>query len=187
MLKSLAAAGHTVFVSSHLMSEMAQTATRLVVIGRGRLIAYTTVEGSSPAPQPVPSSSVRRRRRVFDDHGPRARVLWAPGRDRAGQHPGNPHVRLMADLHLCGRRLGSAMTWRGLSAGRRLVRATGSLALLMSLLGAKLGANVGRRRATSGHIGPESWQLNGTLGDSWPCIATGPACMACKRSGVRIP
>jgi ABC-2 type transport system ATP-binding protein len=44
MLKDLAAAGHTVFVSSHLMSEMAQTATRLVVIGRGRLIADTTVE-----------------------------------------------------------------------------------------------------------------------------------------------
>jgi ABC-2 type transport system ATP-binding protein len=43
MLKQLAADGHTVFVSSHLMSEMAQTATRLVVIGRGRLIADTTV------------------------------------------------------------------------------------------------------------------------------------------------
>jgi ABC-2 type transport system ATP-binding protein len=37
--------GRTVFVSSHLMSEMAQTATRLVVIGRGRLIADTTVAG----------------------------------------------------------------------------------------------------------------------------------------------
>ena len=44
MLKDLAANGHTVFVSSHLMSEMAQTATRLVVIGRGRLIADTTVD-----------------------------------------------------------------------------------------------------------------------------------------------
>lgn len=44
MLKGLAAEGHTVFVSSHLMSEMAQTATRLVVIGRGRLIADTTVD-----------------------------------------------------------------------------------------------------------------------------------------------
>ncbi|HEY0168476.1 MAG TPA: ATP-binding cassette domain-containing protein [Jatrophihabitans sp.] len=43
MLKALAADGHTVFVSSHLMSEMALTATRLVVIGRGRLIADTTV------------------------------------------------------------------------------------------------------------------------------------------------
>ena len=44
LLKALAADGHTVFVSSHLMSEMALTATRLVVIGRGRLIADTTVE-----------------------------------------------------------------------------------------------------------------------------------------------
>ena len=43
MLQDLAADGHTVFVSSHLMSEMAQTATRLVVIGRGRLLADTTV------------------------------------------------------------------------------------------------------------------------------------------------
>jgi ABC-2 type transport system ATP-binding protein len=43
MLKSLATDGHTVFVSSHLMSEMAQTATRLVVIGRGKLMADTTV------------------------------------------------------------------------------------------------------------------------------------------------
>jgi ABC-2 type transport system ATP-binding protein len=43
LLKALAAEGHTVFVSSHLMSEMALTATRLVVIGRGRLIADTTV------------------------------------------------------------------------------------------------------------------------------------------------
>ncbi len=43
-LKALAADGRTVFVSSHLMSEMAQTATRLIVVGRGRLIADTTVE-----------------------------------------------------------------------------------------------------------------------------------------------
>jgi ABC-2 type transport system ATP-binding protein len=44
LLKGLAAQGRTVFVSSHLMSEMALTAARLVVIGRGRLIADTTVE-----------------------------------------------------------------------------------------------------------------------------------------------
>jgi ABC-2 type transport system ATP-binding protein len=44
LLKGLAAEGRTVFVSSHLMSEMALTAARLVVIGRGRLIADTTVE-----------------------------------------------------------------------------------------------------------------------------------------------
>src|SRR5205085_1445953 len=44
LLKSLAAEGRTVLVSSHLMSEMALTAEHLVVIGRGRLIADTSVE-----------------------------------------------------------------------------------------------------------------------------------------------
>jgi len=44
LLKSLAAEGRTVFVSSHLMAEMALTADQLIVIGRGRLIADTSVE-----------------------------------------------------------------------------------------------------------------------------------------------
>ena len=39
LLRSLAAEGRTVFVSSHLMSEMALTANHLVIIGRGKLIA----------------------------------------------------------------------------------------------------------------------------------------------------
>ncbi|MGE0215488.1 ABC transporter ATP-binding protein [Mycolicibacterium sp.] len=43
LMRSLAAEGRTVFVSSHLLSEMANTADHLVVIGRGRLIAATTV------------------------------------------------------------------------------------------------------------------------------------------------
>ena len=43
-LKGLAAEGRTIFVSSHLMSEMAQTADHLIVIGRGKLIADTSVE-----------------------------------------------------------------------------------------------------------------------------------------------
>src|SRR6266496_3107958 len=43
LLKSLAAEGRTVFLSSHLMSEMSLTADRLI-IGRGRLIAQATVE-----------------------------------------------------------------------------------------------------------------------------------------------
>jgi ABC-2 type transport system ATP-binding protein len=41
-LKALAADGRTVLVSSHLMSEMAQTADHLIVIGRGKLIADTS-------------------------------------------------------------------------------------------------------------------------------------------------
>jgi ABC-2 type transport system ATP-binding protein len=43
LLKSLAAQGRTVFVSSHLISEMALTADHLVVIGQGRLLADTSV------------------------------------------------------------------------------------------------------------------------------------------------
>jgi ABC-2 type transport system ATP-binding protein len=44
LLRGLAAEGRTVFVSSHLISEMSLTAEQLVVIGKGRLIAQTTVE-----------------------------------------------------------------------------------------------------------------------------------------------
>ena len=43
LLKNLAAEGRTVLVSSHLISEVAQTADRLIVVGRGRLLAQTTV------------------------------------------------------------------------------------------------------------------------------------------------
>ena len=43
LLRGLAAEGRTVFVSSHLMSEMALTADHLIVIGRGRLIADASV------------------------------------------------------------------------------------------------------------------------------------------------
>ncbi|OHV47426.1 ATP-binding cassette domain-containing protein [Pseudofrankia sp. BMG5.36] len=44
LLTGLAAEGRTVFVSSHLMSEMALVATHLIVVGRGRLLADTTVQ-----------------------------------------------------------------------------------------------------------------------------------------------
>jgi len=44
LLKDLAGEGRTVFVSSHLMGEMAVTADNLIVIGRGRLIADCTTE-----------------------------------------------------------------------------------------------------------------------------------------------
>jgi ABC-2 type transport system ATP-binding protein len=44
LLRSLAAQGCTVLISSHLLGEMAETADRLVVIGRGRVIADSTVD-----------------------------------------------------------------------------------------------------------------------------------------------
>ncbi len=62
LLRGLAAEGRTVFVSSHLMSEMAMTADHVVVIARGRLIAdlptaeftarYTTASVRVRSPQP---------------------------------------------------------------------------------------------------------------------------------------
>ena len=60
LLKGLASEGRTVFLSSHLMSEMEQTADHLIVIGRGRLIADTDVasfvaRASSGAPVRVRS------------------------------------------------------------------------------------------------------------------------------------
>jgi ABC-2 type transport system ATP-binding protein len=44
LMRSLAAEGRTVFVSSHLMSEMQQAADRLVVIGKGKLLADALVD-----------------------------------------------------------------------------------------------------------------------------------------------
>jgi ABC-2 type transport system ATP-binding protein len=44
LMKSLAAEGRTVFLSSHLMSEMAQTADHLLVIGRGHIIADASIQ-----------------------------------------------------------------------------------------------------------------------------------------------
>jgi ABC-2 type transport system ATP-binding protein len=44
LMKALAAEGRTVFVSSHLMSEMESTADHLLVIGKGKLIADCTVD-----------------------------------------------------------------------------------------------------------------------------------------------
>jgi ABC-2 type transport system ATP-binding protein len=43
LLRRLAAEGRTVFVSSHLMSEMALTADEVIIIGRGRFLAHQTI------------------------------------------------------------------------------------------------------------------------------------------------
>jgi ABC-2 type transport system ATP-binding protein len=58
LLRGLAAEGRTVFVSSHLMNEMAITADHLIVIGRGRLIADASIETLTKAPS-QPSVRVR--------------------------------------------------------------------------------------------------------------------------------
>jgi ABC-2 type transport system ATP-binding protein len=70
LLRGLAAEGRTVFVSSHLMSEMALTADHLVVVGRGRLLADVAMAELTAA-----SSAVR----VRADRPDRLRELLAAG------------------------------------------------------------------------------------------------------------
>ena len=81
LLKGLAAEGRTVFVSSHLMNEMALTAERLVVVGRGRLIADTTRRASLSE-----SASSEAAVRVRSSDDARARG-GARRRGRAGASP----------------------------------------------------------------------------------------------------
>jgi ABC-2 type transport system ATP-binding protein len=79
LLKSLAAEGRTAFISSHLMSEMALTADRLIIIGRGRLIADTTIEDLL---QGASGNHIRVR---SPEAGELARLLTASGADVARQ------------------------------------------------------------------------------------------------------
>ena len=78
LLKSLATEGRTVFVSSHLMSEMAQTATRLVVLGRGKLISESSVED-------------------FVDHAPGGVLVRTPETVRLGQLLAAPGITVIND------------------------------------------------------------------------------------------
>ena len=73
LLQGLAAEGRTVFVSSHLMSEMALTAQHLIVIGRGRLIADTGME------EFIARAAARRRPGPQHRPGPRWRPCSARG------------------------------------------------------------------------------------------------------------
>jgi len=73
LLRDLAARGRTVFVSSHLMSEMALTAHHLIVIGKGKLIADMPTEQFIARAAP-PAVQVR-----STDPGTLAAVLRGPG------------------------------------------------------------------------------------------------------------
>ena len=73
LMRALAAEGRTVFVSSHLMSEMEHTADHLIVIGRGKLIADCTmrefIAGSSGAWVRVRTPSVDQLMRAINAQG----------------------------------------------------------------------------------------------------------------------
>jgi ABC-2 type transport system ATP-binding protein len=82
MVRRLAAEGRTVFISSHLMSEMAQTADHLLVIGRGRIIAsgpiQEIIEAAEKPTVLVSSPSSARLAELLDRRGATVTAL-APG------------------------------------------------------------------------------------------------------------
>jgi ABC-2 type transport system ATP-binding protein len=95
LMKSLAAEGRVVFVSSHLISEMANTADRLIVIGAGKLLADTTVAELSAGSASLEdafldltmgSAEFRAMAAGRPDDGP-------PGAPQAGGYPSYPGVR----------------------------------------------------------------------------------------------
>ncbi len=94
LLKGLAAEGRTVFVSSHLMSEMSLTADHLIVIGRGKKIADTSTSEFLNAA----SGNVVRVR------SPQAaeleRLLVAPGVDVEALEPGYLEVRGLTAMQI---------------------------------------------------------------------------------------
>jgi ABC-2 type transport system ATP-binding protein len=105
LMKSLAAEGRTVFVSSHLMSEMENTADHLIVIGRGKLIADCTVaefiERNSRqsvrvrTPQPAAlAKAVEAAGGSVRDEGSGQLTVYGLGTDRVGDLAFDSGVRL---------------------------------------------------------------------------------------------
>ncbi|MEN3306027.1 MAG: type transport system ATP-binding protein [Micromonosporaceae bacterium] len=84
LLTDLAAAGRTVFVSSHLMSEMALVADHLIIVGRGRVLADTTVQElvaqAGGDTVMVASADPARLRRVLA--GPGVEITGRPGSEQ---------------------------------------------------------------------------------------------------------
>jgi ABC-2 type transport system ATP-binding protein len=84
LLTGLAAEGRTVFVSSHLMSEMALVADHLIVVGRGRVLADTTVQDlvlrAGGDTVVVASADPAELRRVLA--GPGVEITGTPGSER---------------------------------------------------------------------------------------------------------
>ncbi|MFC5183214.1 ABC transporter ATP-binding protein [Actinomadura harenae] len=90
LLRGMAAEGRAVLVSSHLMTEMEQTADHLIVIGRGRLIADT---GMAEFVRGASRTDVLVR---VDDPGRLASVLVGAGGDVASEADGALAVRGLA-------------------------------------------------------------------------------------------
>ncbi|MEU9362566.1 ATP-binding cassette domain-containing protein [Streptomyces sp. NPDC048301] len=102
LLTSLAAEGRTVLVSSHLMSEMALTADHLVIIGRGRLLADTTVAeltraaGRAPVKVVTPQADTLR---TLLTGRPGVRVTTGPGGELTVHGSDSAHIGRTAADH----------------------------------------------------------------------------------------
>jgi ABC-2 type transport system ATP-binding protein len=106
LMKSLAAEGRTVFLSSHLMSEMELTADHLIVIGRGRLLADTSVrefiEANSRAHTVVRAgegAGEAERLRALLEGEPGARVRLDPGGGWLVEGPAPARIGELARAH----------------------------------------------------------------------------------------
>ncbi|MDT0264679.1 ATP-binding cassette domain-containing protein [Streptomyces sp. DSM 44915] len=107
LIRSLAADGRTVFVSSHLMSEMALTADHLIVIGQGQLLADTSmadfIEENARSTTRVRSPDQEALRDALADAGLTAEPARGPGAEGAWELAGDqtePVGRLAADRGL---------------------------------------------------------------------------------------
>lgn len=90
LLRDLAAEGRTVFLSSHLMSEMELTADHLIVIGRGRILADMSMADF------IASSSTRHVHVASPDAARLGRLLARDGVSISSRTPGHLEVEGMA-------------------------------------------------------------------------------------------
>ena len=117
LLRRLAAEGRTVFVSSHLMSEMALTADHLIVVGRGRLLADMATEAFTAQASPALV-------RVRSPHATRLReLLLGDGVTVSAAEPGLLEVHGLATDEIGERAAAGGLTLHELSAHRASLEA----------------------------------------------------------------
>ena len=158
LMRALAGEGRTVFVSSHLMSEMALTADHLIVIGRGRLSATKGSTSSSSPARSTPSGSAR----------PALDVLVPLLQQAGGKVQGAPEGAVeVSGLEAVGDRRGR----RGQRG--RAARAEPQQPIAR---GGVHGADPGQRRVPVRGGGPMTWAPD-------PASAAGPTSTRARPSG----
>ena len=100
LMKNLASEDRTIFVSSHLMNEMAVTADHLIVVGKGKLIADCSTQ------EFIERSSERSVLVRSPDAGTLAGLITAEGGKAAAQPPTDGHADALAVTGLDARRIG---------------------------------------------------------------------------------